>query len=822
MAIRYIGVRHHSPACARLVRHVIRELAPAYVLIEGPADMNDRISELLLEHQLPLAIFSYYQNLPVELGHGHGHGHAPAVVDDAEGGQGDEEPRVVHQRFASWSPFCDYSPEWVAIKEGARAGADVLFIDLPSWDKAFAGVENRYSDGDRRMNDAVVALCERFGVDGMDALWDHLFEQEMPEAVLEERLGAYFEGLRGDLPGGDRDGPREAFMAKYIAHYAREAGKGDVLVLTGGYHKPALERMVPKESGEALPEMPQPHEEARHGSFLVPYSFRRLDSFTGYQSGMPSPQYYQTVWEEGVDEAPDALLETAVKRLRDKDQRVSAADLIAVRTMAEGLARMRGHKHLARVDILDGIAAALVKDAQDAPLPWTQRGTIRHGTDPILVEVVAALSGEKRGKLHPDTPRPPLIHDVASELENHDLVPKETKRRVEVDLTDAAGLAKSRVLHRLNVLGIPGFIRTHGPRWATDPVLEERWEILELFEQESAIIEASAYGASLMSAAGAKLEEAAEQAEGNLAALTDVLGAATFVGMELLGGRILSQLHSLAGKENDFQRLGHALTRLLALYRHDTLLGSARSEALGTVVEAAYERGLWLVEGISGSQADVGPGLLEAVVAIRDALRFAGNARGLNADRAQGVMTRRSVDDDAPPDLRGAALGFLWSMGTFESTEDAEAHAVRALHKASQPAQLGDWLAGLFALAREEVLYGEEHEDDHEDDEKKRDTSLLSVLDDTVSSLGHEDYLIALPSLRLAFSYFPPREKESLARRILRFHGEEKVSPMSLTRLPVEAKTLVSSKALETRVDEREAKYGLGPWTPENEAEASP
>jgi len=785
MAIRYVGVRHHSPACARLARHVIRELKPAYVLIEGPADMNERIDELLLTHELPVAIFTYHQD--------------------------------TERHHASWSPFCDYSPEWVAIHEGAKAGADVRFIDLPSWHEAFAGVRNRYSDGARRTSLAIDRLCERFGVDGMDALWDHLFEQEIAVDVLEERLAAYFVGLRGDLDGGDRDGPREDFMAGCVAHYTKLAKGRDVVVLTGGYHKPALEHLVPKESGDALPELPLPDESVRRGSFLVPYSFRRLDSFVGYESGMPSPQYYQSVWEEGLEAAPEALLETAVKRLRKKDQRVSAADLIAVRTMAEGLARMRGHRHLSRVDLLDGIAAALVKDAQDAPLPWTQRGQLRHGTDPILVEVVAALSGQRRGKLHADTPRPPLIHDVRSELEQHGLTPTEAQRKVDIDLTDQAGLVKSRVLHRLNVLRVPGFKRTLGPGWATDPILEERWEIIEVFEQESAIIEASAYGATLAGAAGACLEEMAAEAEGDLEKLTGVLGAATFVGMDALGSRVLSQLHALAGKENDLKRLGHSLKRLLALYRHDTLLGSARSEALGIVVEAAYERGLWLVEGISGGAAPADDGVLVAVSSLRDALRFAGHARGLNHDRARGVMTRRSVDDDAPPDLRGAALGFLWSMGSFASTEEAEAHAVRALRKSSQPDQLGDWLSGLFALAREEVLYGEEHEDDHEEETKKRDTSLLSVLDATVGEMSHNDYLIALPALRLAFSYFPPREKERLARRVLRFHGKENASPFSLTRLPIDAGVLAGAAELEGRVDAREAKYGLGP---ESAAEA--
>jgi hypothetical protein len=777
MGIRYVGVRHHSPACARLVRHLIRELSPAYVLIEGPFDMNDRIGEMLLRHELPIAVFTYHQ--------------------DAE------------KHHASWSPFCDYSPEWVAIREGAKAGAEVRFIDLPSWHAAFEGVQNRYSDGERRMSDGVKRLCERFRVDGMDALWDHLFEQEMDLEILEERLAAYFEGLRGDEEGGERDGPREAFMAACIAHYAARANDRTVLVLTGGFHKPALEKLVPEEKGEILPELPVRAQSVRQGSFLVPYSFKRLDSFVGYQSGMPSPEYYQSVWEDGVERASEKVMEVAVTRLREKQQRVSAADLIAARTMAEGLARMRGHRHLARVDLLDGIAAALVKDAQEVPLPWTQRGYLRHGTDPILVEVVAALSGERRGNLHPDTPRPPLIHDVRSELEQHDLSPSDAKKKVQIDLTDERALARSRVLHRLHVLDIPGFHRTHGPSWATDPVLEERWEIIEVFEQESQIIEASAYGATLAGAAGARLEEAAAEAEGDLAALTNVLGAATFVGMDSLGSRVLTELHALASKENDLGRLGASLSRLLALYRHDTLLGSARSEALGIVVEAAYDRGLWLVEGISGGAAPTDPGLLIAMKALRDALRFAGHARGLSVERARGVMTRRSVDDDAPPDLRGAALGFLWSMGGFESTEAAEAHAVRALRKASQPAQLGDWLAGLFSIAREEVLYGEEHEDDHEEETAAQGTSLLSVLDATIGEMGHEDYLLALPSLRLAFGYFPPREKERLARRILRFHGKSNVSPLALTRLPVDATTLAGCHALEQRVDAREAQYGL-------------
>ena len=56
MTVRVIGVRHHSPACARLVQRVIARDKPACVLIEGPGDFNPRLGELLLEHTLPVLV----------------------------------------------------------------------------------------------------------------------------------------------------------------------------------------------------------------------------------------------------------------------------------------------------------------------------------------------------------------------------------------------------------------------------------------------------------------------------------------------------------------------------------------------------------------------------------------------------------------------------------------------------------------------------------------------------------------------------------------------------------------------------------------------
>jgi hypothetical protein len=724
--------------------------------------MNPRLGELELEHRLPLAVFTFYQS--------------------------------AGRYHASWTPFCEYSPEWVALRTARDIGAEVLFMDLPAWSEAFGGVHNRYADDERRYEQALQRLCSEFRAEGMDALWDHLFEQPLELETLSARLDVYFAGLREASTTLTRDELREDYMARCVAWALRQ---GDVVAVCGGFHKPALERLHDDADGSVWPEFPAAEANAKHGSYLVPYSFKRLDSFVGYESGMPSPEYYQMVWERGPERAAQAMLEQATRRLRKKKQPVSTADLVGAATMAEGLARLRGHTALSRCDLLDGFASAVLKSAQTSVFPWNQRGKLAPGTDPLLVEVVAALSGERRGTLAPETPRPPLLIAARSELSGLELWPEGPPKRVRLNLTEPSDLARSRALHRVRVLGIPGFERVSGPTYGTDPVLEEEWSLRSAFEAESALIEASAYGAALDTASVAKLEERLGTSP-DILELSALLSEATFIGIGQLSERLLDDLGPLVSREPELGKLGKAQHRLLALYRHDTLLGSQGSPALGRVLEAAFERGLWLLEGITGPTAPADAGLIAAVVALRDSVRFTAPKLRLDASLASATMRRKVSDAHAPPALRGAALGYLWSLGTFGDNGAAEALATSALRKAALPSTLGDFLAGLFALAREELAADNE-------------ARLLRTLDELLRGMSLEDFLIALPALRMAHAYFPPRERERIAERLLVLHGKGSQHARGFLKLSADPETLSAARSLEARVDELEQRFGLKP-----------
>ncbi len=814
MPATFVGVRHHSPACARLVAHTIRSLRPVHVLVEGPADMNDRLDEVLLAHDLPVAIFTSYR----------------------------DETR----HHASWSPLCAHSPEWVALTEGRAAGAEVRFIDLPAWHPAFATRANRYSDAERRHHDAVERLCATYAVDNIDTLWDHLFElDEWPPPALADALAAYFDLVRGDTETTDEDDAREAHMAAWVRAAVADAGDRQVVVVTGGFHRPALLRQLasaaaagarqdagdspgaggsaadtdaegaegadpagtgPEGAGAAgpaagwptdgWPTVPAFPDGAVGGSYLVPFSFRRLDAFTGYQSGMPSPRYYQRLWEDGPEAAADEIVVAVVDRLRARRQPVSTADLVGARTLALGLARIRGHPAPGRVDVLDGLVSALVTDALDRPLPWTGRGQLAVGTDPVVVEMVAALTGDVVGRLHPDTPLPPLVDAVEAELERHGLPEAGV---VDLDLTDGADLARSRVLHRLAALGIPGYDRGRsGPAPGAPPQLTEQWVLSRTDGWLPALIEAGSYGATLESAAAAALGDRLDAGGADPDVLAGVLFDAMLCGLDDLSSEVTARAATLVGTVTELPGLGALLATALGLWRHDRLFGVDHSDALGTVVDAAVLRALWLVEAIRGGPAPADDGRLRALVAVRDALLHASEVLTTPVDAATAVF-ERGATGDRPPDLQGGSVGLVWALTEIppELAPDSVAGATgsgartdrveAAVRGSARVEVLGDFLTGLFALAREQVLAGAE-------------PGVLGILDEVVGRFGDDEFLVALPSLRLAFSWFPPRERHLIAERLLDRRGL-RGSARSLLRLGADPAAVAEARAVEARVD---------------------
>nr|MCU0494798.1 DUF5682 family protein [Chloroflexaceae bacterium] len=718
-------VRHHSPACARAVVQLAQQLRPAAILVEGPSDFNERLDELYLPHTLPIAIYSY-----VRL---------------------DEQARL-----GAFYPFCEHSPEWQALLVGRKLGAAVRFIDMPWADLATRRTAtHRYADRELRTSPYIPTLCQKLGVEDFDSLWDRLLEVDprlTAEQVL-ERVGHFCYYLRmsgSHVP--DEDLRREAFMADQV-RAAQQEFNGPILVITGGYHSYGLFELLfqdketrrrgdeefvahlPISSSPALPIATD------RGIALTPFTDERLDSLTGYEAGMPSPGFYRQVWQARAAGRGDIyrnLLADAVATLRKRGQTASTADLIAVETSARALAALRGHAEVWRQDVIDAITGALIKEAIE---PDT-----RH---PFLDALLAVLRGDQRGKLAAGVVLPPLVHDIQSQLQTHDLEPQPKPRTVRLELTLPADLARSRVLHRLRMLSIRGFERRGGSDFvgrADLTIVWEEWLIAWSPDFDAGCIEAAIYGTTLLEAATARLLEQLARIERSAQRAALLLLDACLMGLSAPVDELLERLMALVRQDADFFSVAAALSHMLYLYRYDETLGTLGRTDIGDLLAETFGRACWLLETLGQPQGQDRE-LLRAFTALVQT--FEACEQSLALDRAEfGTILRRAAANQHQRALvRGAANGALWTL------HQADTAQVRTdLRACAVPDQIGDFLTGLFALARETA---------------QRHPDFMSSIDELVLEFDDEAYLQALPAMRLAFSFFTPREKHYIAQTLL-------------------------------------------------------
>jgi hypothetical protein len=746
--LHIVGVRHHSPACARLAQSVIRATKPTFVLIEGPSDMNDRLDELRLDHDPPIALFSFL--------------------------------RSAHETDrASWYPICASSPEWVALRTAAEVGSTVNFMDLPAWHPAFGERVNLSSDGEDRYGEVIDRLCERTGTVGLDALWDHLFEGVDDLSLLAEALDAYFDELRalGDASPGDLQ--REEHMRAWILA-ALSKTDGDVVVVCGGFHGPALRMEGPTEEVN-WPAAVVPAE-GRAETYLVPYANERLDSFTGYQSGMPSPAYYDVLYASGPRAAADEMLRRVVIRLRADRQTVSTADLVALSALVEGLARLRGHHVPMRVDLLDGSATALLKTATDSALPWEERGPLNPRTHPLLAHVIQTFRGDQVGALDPRTPRPPLLHDALAELDAAGIVTTERATTLHVDRTKPNDVKRAEVLHRLRVLDVPGFART-----GSGISIDETWTVRFVLERDVALIEASMYGPTLATAATGRLIHFLQVASsaGSSVDAAWVLLDAILAGLDSLTADTIRTAARILEADPDLPRVSSALDVFRLLLGDNTEPSVLRTQIID-LAKLGVDRFLWLLEQLRGSAQATDAAIVRGVAAALELVRrFDAFPSGLH-----GTLTRRALDRDCPAGVRGACLGAVWNLALVD---DGHALALSALQSIGPDENPGDLLGGLFATARHQFV---------------KQPDLIGAVDAMVAGWTPDEFLRLLPGLREAFGWFPSRERSQLGGELAQLHGLSSSHRM-VTQLYSDPIQTAAGNAFDAQVSARLVAFGL-------------
>lgn len=746
-------VRHHSPACAWQLQRLLDTLRPCAVLVEGPRNFTPLLPLLVhAEARMPLAIYSY-------------------AVGKA---QGDEAA----PRHAAYYPFCDHSPELVALRFACAQGIPARFIDLDFAEQC--QIETLDDDGDAqsllderhyRRSRYLQALAQQQGCRDHEELWEHLFEVPAASRDLTEHvadLAAYCHLARIECSDEElnADGTlqREAEMAWHIrqALAERREGDGPVLAVVGGFHAVALPDQLarevprPKISRSAISD---------ESSALIRYSDDRLDRLNGYSAGMTAPAWQRLLWERmqkhdkaGIaagarvrqEVALTVLFDIAIE-LREKfSLPLPMPTLRAAYEQALQLATLRQRPAPTRDDVLDAVTSCFIKGDADA--------------DGALVLAVAKriFSGQTTGKVPPGAGTPPLVRDFQYRARRQRLkIDDPLPRRAVLDIyRRPEHRVTSRLFHGLVLLGVPMAVRTAGPDFVTGrnlDRLQEHWEYTHSAATEAALVEASVYGvtvplavANRFAARLDRFESGDETRDARTAA--SLLAQACVLGLHDHLPRVIGMLRQTIGADAAFESVASATGSLGLLWESREPLEARDLDELPPLLQASFERALYLGRNLAALPGD-GAETIAALARLRELL--VSDAGHDLDDGLYWQMVAALHDNHESPLLRGAAAGLMFSAGRLGESELGVALDGH-LNGLLMPRDAVSFLRGLLQTAREAAW---------------QQPALLGVLDRLLRQWDDTDFIATLPELRLAFAEMTPKETDRIAEAVAQLHG---------------------------------------------------
>ncbi|WP_051833258.1 DUF5682 family protein [Streptomyces sp. NRRL S-646] len=767
-----LGVRHHGPGSARAVRAALDAARPRAVLIEGPPEA-DALIPLAAEQDMrpPVALLAH-------------------AVD---------EPG----RSAFW-PLAEFSPEWVAIRWALEHEVPARFIDLPAthtlaWSKdtegefgggagagrgddadsaggdaAGADAGRRDGGGDgagRGVNfdagaesgagsqpaagrsamdtdvriDPLAVLAEAAGYDDPERWWEDVVEHRgvgegdafAPFLVLEEAMGALREAYGSG--GHDRDLVREAYMRLQVRAAQREFGDA-VAVVCGAWHVPALRQKTAVAADRALVKgLPK----VKADMTWVPWTYRRLSRFSGYGAGIDSPGWYGHLFA-----APDRPVERWMTKvaglLRDEDRIVSSAHVIEAVRLAETLAAMRGRPLPGLGETTDAVRAVMC-EGSDVPLALVH--------DRLVV-------GDVLGEVPQAAPAVPLQRDLDRIQRRLRLKPEALERELELDLRKETDAGRSRLLHRLRLLGV-AWGEPVASRGSTG-TFRETWRLRWEPELAVRVAEAGVWGTTLLAAATAKAEADAVAAQ----ALADVTGLAERCLLAELPRAlpvVMQVLADRAALDTDVGHLAQALPALVRSLRYGDVRGTDTGALAGVAAGLAERIFVGLPPACAALDADAAEEMRRHVDAVHGAVGLLGDAAAPDHRDLRGrwhsVLRVLSVRDTVPGVVRGRAVRLLLDDGQLGQDEAARLMGL-VLSPGTPPGDAAAWIEGFVGGGSGGGML------------LVHDERLLGLVDSWLTGVPAEAFTDVLPLLRRTFSAYEPGVRRTLGELVRRGPGE--------------------------------------------------
>jgi len=696
--VHVVPVRHHSPALARAVEEIIRTVRPHLVLVEGPSDASHLI-DILSDPQTvaPVAILAYRQ--PEMRG----------VVASA-----DLSPRFY------FYPFCDYSPELVALRAARELGVPARFCDIPAG-VLLARTETAPSPKVPPISPAADAslweqAARRMGFRSYEEWWEAVFESgRLDTTTLLRQVHAWGELVLGEISRSGYDTLRDAWMWREVERAVAEGVSPEAIVLVvGAAHCAAMAQPdFPTGRDFRLPAVP-PAE-----FVVIPYSFPRLSEQSGYGAGNRAPQFYQDVWQFGnLEMATCVVLTRMVTQMKHQGDLASHADAIEAFRLAKVLAHLRSK-------LQPGVDEVI-----DACITLFGRGNIH----PIQAPLRRVLIGERVGQVPPHGQKLPIQAEFYLLAHQLGIPVKDEWTDLRLNLAEPHAVQQSIFLHRVTVAQIP-FAEYRGGEAATFQHmgrLRERWRINWTPLTDAALAEAVQYGNSLREVTRNRLRLRLGTWD-NLQEVSQAALEAVLCDLPELYDAALAALEEASARETDFPCLSRATYQVASLMEYGSSR-SVRREVFEPLLHRLYTRAC-LHFPASTRCGDEEARLIGREMRLLDEI-----ARRLPyLDTALWLQNLwdATFSENTHPYLRGMGVGLMISGPDEERDTSLSLLARRSLSPGNPPEHAAQFVEGLLHANPGVIV---------------RSRPLVRWLHQFILSIPNDRFIQSLPMLRRAFS----------------------------------------------------------------------
>lgn len=750
--IAFLPVRHHSPACAYHLKQTIDSFLPDIILIEGPKNANALIPVMVHDDtKPPFAVYYSY--------------------DDKTGRVSGEK-----RQYKCYYPFLEYSPELAALRCARERGIDTAFIDMPYGDilavcKAGKGLlredeKNNYNDDYLLSRNAYIhRLCEESGVRSFDEFWEKYFEINGMMLSSEKWFSNLLLHCRQARENSTKEDlqaegciAREAFMAEEIKRWSET--KKRILVVTGGFHTPALLERMSEREDTVKEDLLKPVPEKDQGVFLMPYSMEAADALNGYASGMPFPEFYQTVWEFLETPSKETAYQQAVlefllrtgRGIRKQGGNISTYDVICADAMTGGLSALRGKQQPGAYELLDAALSSFVKGEYNIA-----------GDEPMRL-LSRLMTGNRRGKLCMDAEVPPIIQDFEAQckrfrIKEHSTVVSEVTLSI---FSKPKHRQLSMFFHRLVFLDTGFASRIKGPNLQRNTdrnLIREIWKYKWSVEVTAALIDSSVYGGTVEEAVnGLVREKIRTKLDAEQGAL--LLSRLFEMGMSKYLQQMYDRLEEQMLRDTDFFSLARALAVLKKLKESEGLYQTKLS--LDTLLKLNGSRLIFLLPDMAQVKEEDLEGVMEAVKQLYQMTEATGLLACFDMRESfLAALSKMEQDRQITPGLNGCIQGVLYAYGKKSEKELEAACRGYLTGTKKQVMKTAAFFRGLFYCAKDVIFIGD---------------TFLNMLDRFLKQVDSESFMSMLPELRMAFTHFTPGEIDRIGAAVAAIYGREKES----------------------------------------------